>query len=343
MLHVAPAVVVVRGKRVGKYLMYRNVGTRKRVPWNVERKNGRVCRGHLDNDAGNVPAPRLEQRWQSRGDGQKQCRVEGASPRRLQPVEAAALQAPCALGRREEEEEVRDGGGEGVVGMEKGSGKALRVAVDVDEVLGRFVYSLNAFCLETYGMEYGVGDYHEYDFAKVWKCSQEESNRKVHEFFTSEHFRGGIEVIPGSYESLCRLQKQCDLMVVTSRQHVIEQHTMEWLQQHFPGIFDAVHFGNHFALEGTSRKKSEICREIGAHVLIDDNPWYALECAMAGIQVLLYDWNLSYPWSKTDGGEGPVHENITRVKDWTQVEQALAVFEHQSRLEQHGGRSLSSR
>ena len=43
-------------------------------------------------------------------------------------------------------------------------------------------------------------------------------------------------------------------------------------------------------------------RDIGASVLIDDNPRYAVECATAGIDVLLYDWNLSYPWSKTDDG-----------------------------------------
>ena len=39
-------------------------------------------------------------------------------------------------------------------------------------------------------------------------------------------------------------------------------------------------------------------RTIGAGLLIDDNPSYAVECAAAGIHVLLYDWNLSYPWSK---------------------------------------------
>jgi len=197
----------------------------------------------------------------------------------------------------------------------------LSVAVDVDEVLGRFVHSLNMFCLEKYGMNYVVEDYHVYDFARVWACSQDESNQKVHEFFKSAHFRDGIEVIPGSFDSLRRLKQQHEIMVVTSRQHVIEQPTIEWLDRHFPDIFDAVHFGNHFALEGSSRKKSEICKEIGAHVLIDDNPWYALECAAAGIHVLLYDWKNGYPWSKTE--DGPQHANITRVRDWEEVENAL--------------------
>jgi hypothetical protein len=40
------------------------------------------------------------------------------------------------------------------------------------------------------------------------------------------------------------------------------------------------------------------CSTIGARVLIDDNPSYALECAAAGIHVLLYDWGGAYPWSK---------------------------------------------
>jgi hypothetical protein len=51
-------------------------------------------------------------------------------------------------------------------------------------------------------------------------------------------------------------------------------------------------------------------RAIGAEVLIDDNPAYAVECAQAGIHVLLYDWNHGYPWSKTE--QGPVHDRITR-------------------------------
>jgi len=44
------------------------------------------------------------------------------------------------------------------------------------------------------------------------------------------------------------------------------------------------------------------CRSISADVLIDDNVGYALDCANAGIQVLLYDWEESYPWSKLPEG-----------------------------------------
>ncbi|GFR45912.1 hypothetical protein Agub_g7369 [Astrephomene gubernaculifera] len=203
----------------------------------------------------------------------------------------------------------------------------LRVAVDVDEVLGRFLFALNQFCKDRYGMEYGVSDYWIYEFAKIWNCSQEHSNHIVHEFFKSQHFTEGIPVIPGALEALTRLSEaQYELVVVTSRQHVIQDVTLDWLDRHYGGLFQEVYFGNHFALEGKSRKKSDICKTIGAKVLIDDNPSYAQECAAAGINVLLYDWDGAYPWSKLPAS-GVVNKELIRVvRDWGEVEQELALL-----------------
>jgi len=194
----------------------------------------------------------------------------------------------------------------------------------VDEVLGQFLVSLNAFLKERHGMEYAVADYDKYVFAHVWGCTTDRSNEIVHEFFGSEHFAEGIPPIPGSREALEGLKaaRDCELVVVTSRQHAIRQPTLDWIDAHFPGVFEDVHFGNHFALSGQSKKKSEICREVGAAVLVDDNPGYALECADAGIDVLLYDWRLGYPWSKGAGLDA--HDRITRVSDWAQVEAELS-------------------
>ena len=207
----------------------------------------------------------------------------------------------------------------------------LIVAVDVDEVLGRFLESLNEYvlCAAEFGQRvFSVEDYFVYEFAKVWNCSPSESNRIVHEFFDSRHFRDGIAPIPGALDSLQRIKEtNVSLNVVTSRQHVIQEPTMDWLSEHYEGVFDGVYFGNHFSLTGTSKRKSELCKEIGAGVLIDDNVSYALECADAGIEVLLFDWNGQYPWSKQFAGAASApeaHPLITRVTSWEQVEIELA-------------------
>lgn len=207
------------------------------------------------------------------------------------------------------------------------NGKRLKVAVDVDEVLGRFLHSLNRYCHDTHGLNFDICDYSDYNFHKIWGCTKDESNHIVHEFFKSSHFAVGVLPMPGALHSLQRLKAVSDLVVVTSRQHVIQKPTLQWLELHYPGIFEEVHFGNHWALEGISKSKSEICRELGAKVLIDDNPIYAVECANAGISVLLYDWHLTYPWSKT--ADGPSHPLIRRVTDWNDVEEALAMVAQQ--------------
>lgn len=198
----------------------------------------------------------------------------------------------------------------------------LRVAVDVDEVLGRFLYTLNQFCQEEYGIHHEISEFFIYEYKQIWKCSQEESTHRVHSFFKHPLFLDGIPVIPGAFEALTRLSDHCDLVVVTSRQHAIQDVTLEWIDRHFPGLFQEVYFGNHFAQHGASRSKSEICKSIGASVLIDDNTGYAMDCAEAGIDVLLYDWDLSYPWSKFPADK-PMHPLITVVRNWDEAEAAI--------------------
>ena len=51
------------------------------------------------------------------------------------------------------------------------------------------------------------------------------------------------------------------------------------------------------------------CREVGASVLIDDNPVYACDCAEAGMEVVLFDWHLDYAWSKLPDGGCAVHQS----------------------------------
>ncbi|KAL5572272.1 hypothetical protein UlMin_021869 [Ulmus minor] len=195
------------------------------------------------------------------------------------------------------------------------------VAVDVDEVLGNFVSALNRFIADRYSLNHSVSEYHVYEFFKIWNCSRDEADIRVHEFFKTSYFKTGIHPIPGALEALHNLSRIYDLSVVTSRQNAIKDHTIKWIEKHYPGLFQEIHFGNHFALDGISRSKSEICRSLGAKVLIDDNPRYAIECAEVGIRVLLFDYENSYPWCKT----GSINQRplVTKVHNWEEVEQQL--------------------
>ncbi|XP_055822455.1 uncharacterized protein LOC129891203 [Solanum dulcamara] len=196
------------------------------------------------------------------------------------------------------------------------------VAVDVDEVLGNFVSALNEFVADRYSSYHSVSEYHVYEFFKIWKCSRDEADIRVHEFFKTSYFKTGIRPIPGARQTLQKLSRFCNLSIVTSRQNAIKDHTIEWIERHYPGLFQDMHFGNHFALNGQSIAKSDICRSLGANVLIDDNPRYAIECAEVGIKVLLFDYENSYPWSKSESLNG--HPMVKKVHNWGEVEHQLA-------------------
>ncbi|XVE70793.1 hypothetical protein DITRI_Ditri10aG0099300 [Diplodiscus trichospermus] len=198
----------------------------------------------------------------------------------------------------------------------------IAVAVDVDEVLGNFVSALNRFIADRYSLNHSVSEYHVYEFFKIWNCSRDEADIRVHEFFKTPYFKKGIHPIPGAQRAIHNLSRFCNLSVVTSRQNVIKDHTIEWLEKHYPGLFQEIHFGNHFALDGESKPKSEICRLLGAKILIDDNPRYAVECAQVGIRVLLFDYENSYPWCKTESIDQ--HPLVTKVHNWEEAEEQIA-------------------
>ncbi|KAB1209674.1 hypothetical protein CJ030_MR6G029217 [Morella rubra] len=98
--------------------------------------------------------------------------------------------------------------------------------------------------------------------SKIWNCSRDEADIRVHEFFKTSYFKKGIHPIPGARRALHKLSSLCNLSVVTSRQNAIKDHTIDWIERHYPGLFQEIHFGNHFALDGVSRSKSEICRYV---------------------------------------------------------------------------------
>ncbi|CAN0901230.1 hypothetical protein LINGRAHAP2_LOCUS21301 [Linum grandiflorum] len=97
----------------------------------------------------------------------------------------------------------------------KSAADKVVVAVDVDEVLGNFVSVLNKFIADRYSMNHSVSEYHVYEFFKIWNCSRDEADTRVHEFFKTAYFKNGIDPLPGARQVLHKLSSHCKLSVVT--------------------------------------------------------------------------------------------------------------------------------
>ena len=136
-------------------------------------------------------------------------------------------------------------------------------------------------------------------------------------FFESEHFKN-IAPVPRALEVLQQLHSRFELHIVTSRQHKLEDITKEWVNTHFPGIFTAFHFGNHYVTTGVSRSKPDMCRSINAVLLIDDSLRYAVQCTRSHIPVLLfgqYAWN--QPACRTHhAGRRHFSSAVARTRHW---------------------------
>jgi hypothetical protein len=215
------------------------------------------------------------------------------------------------------------------------------IGVDLDEVLGDFVGQCNAWHNRTHGTSFQRADYTTYSFADVWNCGNSEVVDRVHTFFESEEFKN-IAPIEGAKEVLLSLRAHFDFAVCTSRQTVISKETREWIGRFYPDIFSSVHLGNHYALScpdpddpGNSfvkkRTKPQMCSDINASVLIDDNVKYAVQCAQEDTMELIILFG-NYGWNTGDANEASLKQlsaaqrgKIKRAADWTQVRQLLNV------------------
>lgn len=187
------------------------------------------------------------------------------------------------------------------------------IAVDIDEVLAAFMPALVSFSNNVYGSQLTTENFNSYDFHEVWGGTREESINKMESFFISTYFKETIGPVFGAVEAMSILKNHFDLHVVTSRQFVIEDITRSWILKYFPNTFINIHFGNHYAREGGSISKPELCRRIGAQLLIDDSAKYANECAAVGLPVILFG---DYAWNRGL----PVHSaHITRAPSWYHV------------------------
>mmetsp|Transcript_11538 Transcript_11538/g.13971 ORF Transcript_11538/g.13971 Transcript_11538/m.13971 type:complete len:209 (+) Transcript_11538:359-985(+) len=180
------------------------------------------------------------------------------------------------------------------------------VAVDIDEVICGFLPALIRYHNDTYGSSFVLTDFNSYRFCETWGGTNEEAVHKVHEFFETEYFLKEMSPINGALETLRSHKDNFTFVCVTSRQHCIAEETVDWVNRHFPEIFDDFHFGNHWTKDApdpdlhhsSKQTKPDMCVKANAVALIDDSLSYAVQCssqlAHMGFKVCLfgdYGWN----------------------------------------------------
>jgi len=135
-------------------------------------------------------------------------------------------------------------------------------------------------------------------------------NEIFHFLYGSYHHK--CSVICGAQNVLSHLASSFRMVVITGRSESRKEQTEEWLESNFSKLFSKVYFTNTFLGEPweEKRSKSDLCKDVGIDILIDDSVEEAMEVSSIGIPVLLFD----RPWNRID-----LVDAICRVNDWNQV------------------------
>lgn len=187
------------------------------------------------------------------------------------------------------------------------------IAIDIDDVLSANAEGFIAYSNQHYGTNLKVEDYQEH-WQELWDVDHQETERRARHFHTS-----GTALkyrrIDAAKLVLTDLAKEYRLIVTTSRRKEMIPDTIAWLDEYFSGIFEDVRFSGVWdTIDENSHlaTKVDLCQEIGANFLIDDQLKHCVAAAQAGIEALLFG---DYPWNQID----KLPKGVTRVADWQEV------------------------
>ncbi|MEK6760665.1 MAG: hypothetical protein AABX93_01955 [Nanoarchaeota archaeon] len=185
----------------------------------------------------------------------------------------------------------------------------MKIAIDCDDVLVDFIGTFVRFHNENYGTNLTRDDFHTFSFSKILGIGFDEGKRKSIEFMESLDL-WNAEPINHSREVLEKIKNSGNsLYLVTSRPELMGRITEEWLDRNFPNLFLEIYFSRSAYTNSLMPNKANICKQIGAKVLVEDNPDHLIN--LNETEALLYD----APWNKNHQ-----QENVTRVHSWKDIE-----------------------
>lgn len=118
-----------------------------------------------------------------------------------------------------------------------------------------------------------------------------------------------VPLLPGAAQALSELAKRFDLVLITARDPSWKPATVTWLKDKFGDLFSDVYFAGQDDIKDAMTKGQQAA-ELGAFLLIDDNPKHCLSAIEEGLEAILFN---DMGWSSS----APLH--LHRCKDWPAV------------------------
>lgn len=200
------------------------------------------------------------------------------------------------------------------------------LSIDIDDVLAPSAQAFVKFSNKMWGTNLTIDDYDEH-WSKVWQIDDEAEINKRIEQIDAADFYGKECPHPQdrqSLEALNRLKYKFRIITLSSRRVIFKDGTIEWLNYHYPNIFDDYVFAGIWddisKLDEFSKRinatKGDVLKSLGVVWHIDDQPKHCYGASGAGVKSILFG---DYAWNR----KAELRDNIFRASDWLEVEQII--------------------
>ncbi|MFZ2544492.1 MAG: hypothetical protein WAW80_00775 [Candidatus Saccharimonadales bacterium] len=200
--------------------------------------------------------------------------------------------------------------------------RRLVIAIDCDDVMVPTAYKTLNHYGEKYGHAVDPAAFYE-GTAEDWGVTElKEASKRIENYFRSNDFRDFAKVpFPEAVVAIPALARVHELHLVTGRADFMEQTTQEMVDEYFPECFQSVVHTNFFK-DRFRRTKGQVCREIGAHVLIDDHIVHGHSVIDDGVENAIIFGD--YPWNERDyhpewSMDDKLRPGLVRVSDWNRA------------------------
>ena len=191
------------------------------------------------------------------------------------------------------------------------------IAIDIDDVIADSTESMRLLVNERTGANLTqdhyrqAGEYRRY-YERVWRehglADQLDFNKLYAEMGIDQ---SNIPLLSGADSAISELSKKFHIVIVTARDNFLEVATRKWFKQRFDNENVELYFCDN---QTDSRTKGQLCKELGAELLIDDNPGHCQSALDEGVKAILFG---SYGWHTF------VPEGVVNCKTWAEVQEYI--------------------
>lgn len=191
------------------------------------------------------------------------------------------------------------------------------IAIDIDDTIAGTTDAIRLWGNALSGVEmtkddYAIeGEYWGY-YERVWEQKDLNSILKFDDAeaaIIADEIK--VPLLAGASFAIHELEKKFTIILITSRNPLLEPITRRWLDEHFSGLDIQLYFANN-PKEGSSTKKTkgQLCKELGAFLHIDDNVDHCQSVLDEGLEAVLYG---NYGWQPS------LPDGAVRCVDWPAV------------------------